>query len=188
MATDTGLNSLNAFLYTWGSYRSKNIAKSRWSMLLRFGRHPQETGVEHCRWPPATTRAGCYTAATEPHIWPNVYLALALPREPIRIVRAQQEQTVPWLKHGDASCSHGTFRGSRAAIPWDSLQVAGPFQCPRVYEPHAASVACTWSAVAGAPAKVLCMLCGILVPVSGCPRQAPRKVWPGYSEWERHTG
>jgi hypothetical protein len=31
--------------------------------------------------------------ATEPRIWPNVYLADALPREPIRIVRAQPEQT-----------------------------------------------------------------------------------------------
>ena len=57
--------------------------------------------------------------ATEPHIWPNVYLVDALPREPIRIVRARPEQTVAWPKHGDASCSHGTFRpaSSRAAIP-----------------------------------------------------------------------
>ena len=57
--------------------------------------------------------------ATEPHIWPNVYLADALPNEPIRIVRAQPEQTIAWPKHGDASCSHGTFRpaSSRAAIP-----------------------------------------------------------------------
>ena len=56
--------------------------------------------------------------ATEPHIWPNVYLADALPNEPIRIVRAQPEQTIVWPKHGDVSCSHGTFRpaGSRAAI------------------------------------------------------------------------
>ncbi len=45
MATHTGFNSRNAFVYTWGSYRSKNIAKSRWSVHLRFGRHPQETGV-----------------------------------------------------------------------------------------------------------------------------------------------
>jgi hypothetical protein len=29
--------------------------------------------------------------ATEPHIWPNVYVADALLREPIRIVRAQPE-------------------------------------------------------------------------------------------------
>ena len=57
--------------------------------------------------------------ATEPHIWPNVYLADALPREPIRIVRELPEQTVAWSKHGDATCSHGTFRsaGSRATIP-----------------------------------------------------------------------
>jgi hypothetical protein len=57
--------------------------------------------------------------ATEPYIWPNVYLADALQREPIRIVRAQAEQTVAWPKHGNASCSHGTFHlaCSRAAIP-----------------------------------------------------------------------
>ena len=57
--------------------------------------------------------------ATEPHIRRNVYLAHAQPREPTRIVRGQQEQTVAWPKHGDASCSHGTFlpAASRAAIP-----------------------------------------------------------------------
>ncbi len=57
--------------------------------------------------------------ATEPHILPNVYLAYALLREPIRILRAQPEQTVAWPKHADVSCSHGTFRpaGSSAAIP-----------------------------------------------------------------------
>ena len=41
--------------------------------------------------------------ATEPHIRLNVYHADALPREPIRIVRGQPEQTVAWPKHGDAS-------------------------------------------------------------------------------------
>ena len=46
--------------------------------------------------------------STEPHIWQNVYLAYALPREPIRIVRALPEQTVAWPKHGDVTCSHGT--------------------------------------------------------------------------------
>jgi hypothetical protein len=57
--------------------------------------------------------------ATEPQIWPNVYLADVLQREPIRIVRAQAEQTLAWPKHGDVSCSHGTFHPacSRAAIP-----------------------------------------------------------------------
>ncbi len=47
--------------------------------------------------------------ATAPQIWPNVYLADALAREPIRIVRGQPEQTAAWPKHGDVSCSHGTF-------------------------------------------------------------------------------
>ena len=41
--------------------------------------------------------------ATEPHIWPNVYFANALSREPKKIVRRQPEQTVAWPKHGDAS-------------------------------------------------------------------------------------
>ena len=41
--------------------------------------------------------------ATEPHIWPNVCFADALPREPSRIPRGQPEQTVAWPKHGDAS-------------------------------------------------------------------------------------
>ena len=46
--------------------------------------------------------------ATEQHIRPNVYIADALPREPIRFVIGQPEQTVAWPKHGDASasCSH----------------------------------------------------------------------------------
>ena len=93
--------------------------------------------------------------ATEPHIWPNVYLADALPREPIRIVRAPPEQTVAWPKDGDVTCSHGTIRpaGSRATIPCDLLHVTGPSQCPRVDEPHSASVARTWSAVAGSARK-----------------------------------
>jgi hypothetical protein len=39
--------------------------------------------------------------ATAQHIWPNVYLADALPREPIRIVRGQPEQTPAWPKPGD---------------------------------------------------------------------------------------
>ena len=40
MASDSGFNSPNAFVYIRGSYRSKNIAKSRWSVHLRFGWHP----------------------------------------------------------------------------------------------------------------------------------------------------
>ena len=93
--------------------------------------------------------------ATEPHIRLNVYHADALPREPIRIIRGQPEQTVAWPKHGDASWSHGTFlpAASRAAIPWDLLHVMGPSQCPRVDEPHSASIACARPAVAGSARK-----------------------------------
>jgi hypothetical protein len=58
--------------------------------------------------------------ATEPQIWPNVYLADALLREPMRIVRAQPEQTVAWPKHADASCSQlhmETFARRVRALP-----------------------------------------------------------------------
>ena len=39
------------------------------------------------------------------------------------------------------------------AIPCDLLQVTGPSQCPRVDEPHPASIACTLPAVAGSARK-----------------------------------
>ncbi len=57
--------------------------------------------------------------ATEPQIRSNVYLADELPRKPSWIVRGHPEQTLAWPKHGDVSCSHGTFlpAASRAAIP-----------------------------------------------------------------------
>ena len=48
--------------------------------------------------------------ATEAHMWPNVYLADALPREPMRIVRGQREQTVAWPKHGSALAGEVTHR------------------------------------------------------------------------------
>ncbi len=89
------------------------------------------------------------------HIWPNVYLADELLREPIRIARTQPEQTVARPKRGDASCSHGTFlpAASRAAIPWVLLQVTEPSQCPRVDVQHPASIACARPPVAGSARK-----------------------------------
>ncbi len=109
MASDTGFDSWNAFVYICGSYHSKNIAKCKWSVHLRFGLHPQDTGIydqfSTVFDPPQLHERD----ATEQHIWPDVYLADALMREPIRIVRAQPAQTVARPKHGDASLSHGTF-------------------------------------------------------------------------------
>lgn len=95
------------------------------------------------------------TEATEQHIRPKVYIGDALPEEPSGIVTAQPEQTIAWPKHGDASRSHGTFlhESSRAATPWNSLQVPGPSQSPRVDEPHLASIASTRSAVAWSARK-----------------------------------
>ncbi len=92
-----------------------------------------------------------------------------------------------------AYCSHGTFLpvASRTWIPWDLLHVKGPFQCPRVEEPHPAPIACALPAVArraGAPRKALCIRCGI-VPVSptGTKGSLPRIFWMGLCrQW--HTG
>ena len=90
VASESGFNSWNAFPYIRGSYSSKNIAKSRWSVHLRLGRHPKKQAFGTVFDPQQPLERD----ATEPHIWPNVYLADALLREPIRIVRAQPEQTV----------------------------------------------------------------------------------------------
>ncbi len=84
-------------------------------MHLPFGRHPKEQAFSTVFDPQQLHERD----ATEQHIWPKIYLADALPREPIRIVRAQAEQTVAWPEHGDASCSDETFHPacSHAAIP-----------------------------------------------------------------------
>ncbi len=115
MASDSGCNSRNAFMYIRGSYSSKNIAKSRWSVHRRLGWHPKKQAFSTVFDPQQLHERD----ASEPHIWPNVYLCDALQREPIRIVRAQPEQTAAWPKHANESCSHGTLRpaGSSAAIP-----------------------------------------------------------------------
>ncbi len=83
-------------------------------MHLRLGLHPKKQAFSAVVDPQQPLERD----ATEPHIWPNVYLADALLREPIRIVRAQPEQTVVWPPHADASWSHGTLRpaGASAAI------------------------------------------------------------------------
>ncbi len=99
MATDTAFNSRNAFVYISGSYRSKNIAKSRWSVHLRLAGTPKKQ-VCGTAFDPSQLHE---RDATEPHIRLNVYHADTLPREPIRIVRGQPEPTVAWPKHGGAS-------------------------------------------------------------------------------------
>jgi hypothetical protein len=178
MASDSGFNSRNAFVYTRGSYCSKNIAKSRWSVNLGWAGTPKKQAFSTVFDPQQLLERD----ATEPRIWPNVYLADALLSEPNRIVRAQPEQTVAWPKHADASCSHGTLHpaGSSAAIPWDFLQVTGPAQCPRVDEPHPASTPAPGLRSPGAPEKALRVLCGI-VPVSptGTKGSLPRILWMG---------
>ena len=152
-ASESGFNSRNAFVYIRGSYSSKNIAKSRWSVHLRLGRHPKKQAFGTVFDPQQPLERD----ATEPHIWPNVYLADALLREPVRIIRAQLEQTLAWPKHADVSGSHGTLSvrpaGSSANIPRYLLHVTGPSQCPRVDEPHPASIACARPPVAGSARK-----------------------------------
>ncbi len=112
--------------------------------------------------------------ATELHIWPNVYLADSLLREPIRIVRAQPEQTVAHPKHGYASCSHGTFLPAalRAAILGVSFITGhGTIQMPTSWR-NTSSIHCL------RPAS--CLLRGV-VPVSptGTKGSLPRIFWMG---------
>jgi hypothetical protein len=90
MASEAGFNSRNAFVYIQGSYNSKNIAKARWSVHLCLGGTPMKQAFSTVFDPQQLLERD----ATEPHTWPNVYLADALLREPIKIVRAQPEQTV----------------------------------------------------------------------------------------------
>jgi hypothetical protein len=153
--SDSGFDSRNAFVYIRGSYSSKNIAKSRGSVNLRLGRRrpapPRNRRLALSLTPRSYTSGKLQSSIFG---WMFIY-AYALLRKPIKIVRAQPEQTVTWPKHADESCSQGTFRpaGSSAAIPWDLWQVTGPSQCPRVDEPHLASIACAWPPVAGSARK-----------------------------------
>ena len=106
--------------------------------------------------------------ATEAHIWLNVYLFDALSREPIRIVRAQPEQTVAWPKHGCASCSHGTFLHAALRALQSPVIYYRSLDHPNAHEltnhiRHPSPAPCLRSP--GAPGKVLRMRCGI-VPVS----------------------
>jgi hypothetical protein len=121
MASESGFNSWNAFPYIRGSYSSKNIAKSRWSVHFRLGRrHPKETAFKQAFSAVFDPQQPLKRDATEQHwhIWPNVYFADALLSESIRIGRAQPQQTVAWPQHADASCSHWTLRPSRPLRNW----------------------------------------------------------------------
>ncbi len=88
MASESGLNSRNAFVYIRGSYSSKKPRNSRLALS------------------PAATRAGRYRAA---HLAECLSCRCTAERTNW-IVRAQPEQTVSWPKHANASFSHGTLR------------------------------------------------------------------------------
>ena len=68
--------------------------------------------------------------ATEPHIRLNVYHADALPREPIRIVRGQPEQTVAWPKHGSGifiqSVQRSALTGEETGVQFSSKVRSDP--------------------------------------------------------------
>ncbi len=72
-------------LYIRGSCSSKNIVKFRWSVHLRWAGILKKQAFSTVFDPHHLLEPD----ATERHIWPNVYVADALLREPIRIVRAQ---------------------------------------------------------------------------------------------------
>jgi hypothetical protein len=161
MASESGFNSRNAFAYIRGSYSSENIPKSRWLVHLRWAGTSKKQALSTVFDPQQPLERD----ATEPHIWPNVYVADALLREPIRIVRAQPEQTVAWPKHADASCSHGTRHVqalSSREIYYRSRDHPNAHELTNHIR-HLSPAPGLRSP--GAPEKALRMLCGI-VPVS----------------------
>ncbi len=96
------------------------IAAKRWSVHLRWAGTPKKQEFSTIFDPQQPLERD----TAEPHTWPNVYVADALLREPIRIVRAQQEQTVAWPKHANASapgvferCHPVRFITGHGAIP-----------------------------------------------------------------------
>ena len=118
MASDTGYTGLTARMHSYTSeaaIAAKMLRNPGGLCTSVLAGTPKKQAFSTVFDPPQLHERD----ATEPHIWPNVYLANELLREPIRIVRAQPEQTVARPKHGDASCSHGTFlpAASRAGIP-----------------------------------------------------------------------
>ena len=79
--------------------------------------------------------------------------------EPTRIGMDPSERGGECPKHGASACSHGTFlhvaRQTLKPPAPPSLHITGPSQCPRVDNPHPASIAGTRPAVAGRPGKVV---------------------------------
>ena len=181
MATHTGFNSLNALVYTWGSYCSKKIAKSRRWVHLHLAYTPKKQAFSTVFDPPQLHERD----ATVPNIRPTVYLYQSLPREPSRIVRGQPGQTVAWPKH--CVVTRFTWNLSPRLRALESREI---YYMSRDH-PNAHELTNHIrhpSPVPGgpglrsprAPEKALRMLCGI-VPVSptGTKGSLPRILWMG---------
>jgi len=157
LALRNGFNSQNAFVYIWGICYSKNIVKSRWSVHHRFGRHPQETGVQHHLCPPRS-----YTSGTlQSPIFGRMFI-LPIHCRMNQVESSEASQSRRW--HGPnmamrrvhmepITWNPSPCTASCAAILWDLLHVTWPSQCPRVDEPHPASIARARPAVAGSARK-----------------------------------
>ena len=128
-------------------------------MHHHFGqRSPRQKVQSTIFAPPQVEHRG----ATEPHIRPKAYLTYTRPNYPSDSGSGHVYQTGAGPKHGELSCSHGTFlhvapyvAQSHSAIkpPPHSLHITGPAQRPRVDKPHPTSVAGNRPAVAGCARK-----------------------------------
>ena len=131
-------------------------------MHFRFGQGPLQTVQSTVFAPPQEE----HRSASEQHNRSKAYLTDAQPEDPSDRGTGHVNQmglTGAGPKHGELSCSQGTLlhvvlhvAQSHSAInplPFHSLHIPGPSQCPRVDKPHPASVAGTRPAVVGCARK-----------------------------------
>ena len=127
-------------------------------MHFQFGQGPPQTLRSTVFAPPQVE----HRCASEPHTRSKACLTEAPPEDPSGSGIGHLYQTGAGSKHGELSCSHGTFKflhvtlhvaQSHSQPPFHSLHITRPSQCPRVDKPHPASVAGTRPAVAGCARK-----------------------------------
>ncbi len=125
-------------------------------MHFHLGQGPLQTVQSTVFAPPQEE----HRSASEPNTRSKAYLTDAQPEDPSGSGIGHVYQMGAGFKHGELSCSHGTFlhvtlhvAQSHSQPPFHSLHITGPSQCPRVDKPHPASVAGSRPAVAGCARK-----------------------------------
>ena len=108
LVSDTEAVTQNAFVNITDSYCCKNIANSRWCVHFHFGQGPPQTEQtqQSTVFAPPQEEHRC---SSEPRTRSNAYLTDAQPEDPSGSGIGHVYQTGTGSKHGELSCSHGTF-------------------------------------------------------------------------------